>query len=199
LILKSSLLKTSSIVALSLACALGSNAFAQDKHALATELAQLQTKLDGPGLTDQLAAGAQQPLIQKWSQQLQAVPAARQQEVRSQLNEALEKFNTSAHQAIQAQIGPAAESALVPIFMEKLSDDDLRTLVTFFKSSASAKYQALGADATNAWAQKIVEATRTSVEGSASTFDAAAAKIVGAAAPAAAPSAAPKQPAAKKK
>ena len=57
-------------------------------------------------------------------------------------------------------------------------DDDLRTLVTFFKSPASAKYQALGADATNAWAKKIVDATRTSVEGSASTFDAAAAKIV---------------------
>lgn len=194
--MKSSFQKTSAIVALSLACALGTSAFAQDKQALATELAQLQAKVDGPGLADQLAAGAQQPLIQKWSQQLQSVPEARQQEVRTQLNAELEKFNASAHQAIEGQVSQAAVAALVPIFMEKLSDDDLRTIVTFMKSPASAKFQALGADATNAWAQKIVDGSRTSVEGSASTFEAAAAKIVGA--PAAAKPA-PKQPASKKK
>lgn len=194
--MKSPFVKTSAILVLSLACALGTSAFAQDKQALATELAQLQAKVDGPGLAEQLAAGAQQPLIQKWSQQLQSVPEAKQQDVRTKLNAELEKFNTSAHQAIQAQVEQAAVAALVPIFMEKLSDDDLRTIVTFMKSPASAKFQALGADATNAWAQKIVDGSRSAVEGSANVFDASAAKIVGASA-AAAP--APKQPTGKKK
>ena len=41
------------------------------------------------------------------------------------------------------------------------------------------RFQSLSADAGNAWAQKIIDATRSTVEANVKSFDAAATKIVG--------------------
>jgi len=131
------------------------------KKALATKLAQLQLKTDGATMADQLTGSAVQPIVAGWSQRLdETVPPARQKE---------------------AQVGKSAEAALVPIFMEKLSEDEMKTIIAYMESPASAKLQALGADATDAWAKRIIEATRSQVEAGAKTFESAANRIVGAA------------------
>jgi hypothetical protein len=71
---------------------------------------------------------------------------------------------------------------MVPVFMEKLTEDELKTIITYLESPVSAKFQALGPDATNAWAKRVVDATKPAVEsGGARNFDAAATRIVGAA------------------
>ncbi|HMT16231.1 MAG TPA: DUF2059 domain-containing protein [Ottowia sp.] len=165
-------------------CALSTGAMAQNdaKKALATKLAQLQLKTDGATMADQLTGSAVQPIVAGWSQRLdETVPPARQKDVRDKLDVELKKFADNTHKAVEAQVGKSAEAALVPIFMEKLSEDEMKTIIAYMESPASAKLQALGADATDAWAKRIIEATRSQVEAGAKTFESAANRIVGAA------------------
>ena len=153
------------------------------KRALANKLVQLQLKTDGPAITDQLTNSAVQPIVAGWSQRLdETVPPARQKEVRDKLDVELKKFADSTHKSIEAQVGKAAEAAMVPIFMEKLSEEEMKTIIAYMESPASAKLQALGADATDAWAKRIIDSTRSQVEASAKTFESAADRIVKAAA-----------------
>ena len=165
------------------ACAASTGANAQDaKKALATKLAQMQAKTDGAAMANQLTADAVQLPLSTWSQRLdESVPPARQKDVRDKLDVELKKFADNTHKAIDAQGSKAAEAALVPVFMDKLSEDEMKTIIAYMESPASAKLQALGADATDAWAKRIIEATRSQVEAGAKTFESAANRIVGAA------------------
>ncbi|MFV0678871.1 DUF2059 domain-containing protein [Ottowia sp.] len=152
------------------------------KRALAVKLAQMQSKADGEVLSAQLTASAVQPLLAGWSQRLdESVPPAKQKDVRDKLDVELKKFTDSTQKAVDAQVGKAAEAALVPIFMEKLSEDELKTIITYLESPVSAKFQALGPDASNAWAKRVIDTTKPAVENGAKTFDAAATRIVNAA------------------
>ena len=165
------------------ACAASTGAMAQDsKKVLATKLAQMQAKSDGATMANQLTAEAVQLPLSTWSQRLdESVPPARQKDVRDKLDVELKKFADNTHKAIDAQVSKAAESALVPLFMDKLSEDEMKTIIAYMESPASAKLQALGADATDAWAKRIIETTRSQVEAGAKTFESAANRIVGAA------------------
>lgn len=189
--MKQTLSKLPFAIVFAAACALSTGAIAQTdaKRALAVKLAQMQQKADGPALTEQLTGSAVQPLLVGWSQRLdESVPPARQKEVRDKLDVELKKFADSTQKAIEAQNAKSAEAALVPIFMEKLTEDDMKTIIAYMESPVSAKFQALGPDASNAWAKRIIDATKSSVESSAKTFDAAANRIVSAAAGGSAPS-----------
>ena len=163
------------------ACAASTGANAQDaKKALATKLAQMQAKTDGAAMANQLTADAVQLPLSTWSQRLdESVPPARQKDVRDKLDVELKKFADNTHKAIEAQVGKAAETALVPLFMDKLSEDEMKTIIAYMESPAALKFQGLSADAGNAWAQKVIDATRTTVETNVKSFDAAATKIVG--------------------
>ncbi|MFT3779876.1 MAG: DUF2059 domain-containing protein [Ottowia sp.] len=166
------------------ACALSTGVSAQNdaKRALAVKLAQMQQKADGPALAEQLTASAVQPLLINWSQRLdESVPPARQKEVRDKLDVELKKFAESTEKIVEGQVAKAAEAALVPIFMEKLTEDDMKTIIAYMESPVSAKFQALGPDASNAWAKRVVDATKSQVESGAKSFDAVANRIVGSA------------------
>ncbi|WP_028602758.1 hypothetical protein [Ottowia thiooxydans] len=171
-------------VIFALSCAVAMPAAAQGadaKRTLATKISQIQQKSDSGAMAEQLTASAVQPVIAAWSQRLdETVPPARQKEVRDRLDVELKKFAETTQKAIESQTAKAADATLVPMLMEKLSEDELKTIVTYLESSAAAKFQALGSDATNAWAKKVIDNTRTSVENAAKSFDAAANRIVGA-------------------
>ncbi|MFO1177503.1 MAG: hypothetical protein U1E79_03670 [Ottowia sp.] len=189
--MKTSLSKLSATALFVALCAVSTGASAQDaKKTLATKLAQMQAKSDGAAMANQLTADAVQLPLSTWSQRLdESVPPARQKDVRDKLDVELKKFADNTHKAIEAQVGKAAETALVPLFMDKLSEDEMKTIIAYMESPAALKFQGLSADAGNAWAQKVIDATRTTVETNVKSFDAAATKIVGA--PATPPAAAP--------
>jgi hypothetical protein len=171
------------VFAAAAALSTGAHADAASKKALAVKLAQLQQKNASALLAGQIADSAMQQLVAKWLPQVEAhVPAAKQKEVGDQLNVELKKFNDSTHQAVQAQTVKTAQDALVPLFLDKLSENDLKTIVAYLETPASAKYATLSSEAINAWTKKIVENTQTAVQGYAKTFDAAAGKIISAAA-----------------
>jgi hypothetical protein len=185
--LKTILAKTPVAIAFVAACVLSTGVSAQSdtkadtKRALAVKLAQMQQKTLGPMLTEQLTGGAVQPVLMHWSQQLEeTVPQERQKEVREKLDVELKKFTETTGKAIEAQATKTAEAALVPIFMDKLTEDELKTIVTFLESPASAKFQAAMPDAADAWVGRIVDATKTTVENNSKNFDATATRIVGA-------------------
>ena len=183
--MKTSLSKLSATALFVALCAVSTGASAQDaKKTLATKLAQMQAKSDGAAMANQLTADAVQLPLSTWSQRLdESVPPARQKDVRDKLDVELKKFADNTHKAIEAQVGKAAETALVPLFMDKLSEDEMKTIIAYMESPAALKFQGLSADAGNAWAQKVIDATRTTVETNVKSFDAAATKIVGAPAP----------------
>ena len=165
------------------ACAVSTSALAQNdaKRALATKLAQIQLKADGAAMAEQLTASAVQPVIAGWSQRLdETVPPAKQKEVRDKLDVELKKFAETTHKTVEGQVGKTAEAAMVPIFMEKLTEDELKTIIAYLESPVSTKFQALGPEATNAWAKRVIDATRSSVEAGAKNFDTAANRIVSA-------------------
>jgi hypothetical protein len=183
--LKATLNKLPIAIVMVAACAFSTSALAQSdaKRALAVKLAQIQAKSDGEVLSVQLTGSAVQPILAGWSQRLdESVPPAKQKEVRDKLDVELKKYTDSTQKAIDAQVAKAAEAALVPIFMEKLSEDEMKTIITYLESPVSAKFQSLGPDASNAWAKRVIDATKSSVESGAKTFDAAATRIVNAAA-----------------
>lgn len=189
--MKTSFPKLSATVLFVALCAVTTGASAQDaKKAMATKLAQMQAKSDGAALANQLTADAVQLPLSAWSQRLdESVPPARQKDVRDKLDVELKKFADNTHKAIEAQVSKAAETALVPLFMDKLSEDEMKTVIAYMESPAAIKFQSLSADAGNAWAQKVIDATRSTVEANVKSFDAAATKIVGA--PATPPAGAP--------
>lgn len=164
------------------ACTLTTGVAAQDgKQALASQLAELQVKTDGPAVAQQLTASAMQMPLATWSERLQKdVPAERQEQVSEQLDLELQKFADKAHEVIQARSLQAAQAALVPVFMDKLSEDEMKTIIAYLQSSASAKLQQLGAQAGEAWMQALVEATRPTIEQNIKDFDAAAERILAA-------------------
>ena len=160
----------------------GFSAYAQnagDKKALATRLAQIQQKSDSESLAAQITGSATQPLLNAWSRKLyEQVPPAKQKEVRAKLDAELKKFTETTFSSVYEQARKTAESALVPVFMEKLSAEEMQTIITWLESPAAKKYQSLGAPASQAWIKKILDGTKSKVESGAKNFDAAAGKIV---------------------
>jgi len=173
------------------ASAAQSNKSSDAKRALAVKLAQLQLKAEGDNIAQQLTASAVQPLVMAWSQKLdQTVPQERQKDVREQLDQELKKFADSAFKTIHEQVTKTAENALVPLFMDKFSESELKTIIAYQESTAATKFAEIGGEAANAWAGQIVEGTRAAIETSGKAFDDAASKIVTAPAPAASASSA---------
>jgi hypothetical protein len=141
--LKTSLSKLSATALFVALCAVSTGASAQDaKKTLATKLAQMQAKSDGAAMANQLTADAVQLPLSTWSQRLdESVPPARQKDVRDKLDVELKKFADNTHKAIEAQVGKAAETALVPLFMDKLSEDEMKTIIAYMESPAALKFQ----------------------------------------------------------
>ncbi len=172
-------LALAAVLATGLAFTTGVSAQNDGKRALAVKLAQIQQKADGGAMADQLTASAVQPLLASWSQRLdETVPPARQKDVRDKLDVELKKFTDNTEKSIEAEVAKSAEPALVPIFMEKLTEDEMKTIIAYLESPVSAKFQALGPEAANAWAKRVVDATRAGVESGQKNFDAAASRIV---------------------
>ena len=109
------------------------------------------------------------------------MPTDKQKDVREKLDVELKKLLDATGKTVEAQAAKTAESALVPVYMEKLSADELKTIVAYLESPASTKFQEAGGQAANAWAAQIINATESAVEGHLKKFDETAAKIVKAA------------------
>lgn len=172
---------TTPLFAAALAAALTlTPAVAQDKQALAKKLAQLQVQMDGDAMAEQLAVTAVGPMVNKWAGRIQeSVPAEKQRDVSTRLDAELEKLGNGTEQDVRGQLQAAADAALVPLYMQRLSEDELKAVIAYLESPASRKFQELSMDSTDTWAQKIVDLTQAQVKKRVDAFEAAAIGIVG--------------------
>ncbi len=177
--------------------------FAADpKLEWATKVVTLQQGPDMERLVTSLANGTTQDMINNWQPRLLANVAKPQQvKVSTELNAELQKYADEVSKIIRSKLLQVGTDALVPVYMERFTLEELKQIATFLEAPAIKKYQSIAPELGSIFTGKLVEASRTEVIARAKLFDEAATRIVGpapavpAAAPAAAPAPAPAKPA----
>ncbi len=168
---------------LALSVLAGGPAFAQadaQKKELATRIVALQQGNEMDQLAAQLSGGAVGPMVAKWTPRLQSdVPESRRKEVADKLNVELNKYREETQAIIKATTAKASAETLVPAYVERFSEEELRKLAGFFEDPAVKKYQVALPEMLNALVRQMVEASRAGVEQRTAAFDEAAARIVG--------------------
>lgn len=167
------------------------------KRALSVRVIAAQEGAELNRLYDQLAASATQQVVSNWNPRLDAMPEDKRQAAANALDAELKKFNDDALKLVAAQSPKARESALIPAYMERFSEDELKQLVALMEAPVFKKYQTIAPELGSVFVKAIVDGTRGAVEARSKVFDTAAAKIVGTtSAPAASPAAPATSPAA---
>lgn len=186
-------LKTAAALALALAFSAGAGAQGADKKlALARQVIAAQQGPELDRLVQQLTAAAVQPEAVRWQQRIEAlVPKEQQQKVFTDVDAELKKFGADARKIIQDRLKKANDETLAAAYAEKFSEEELQQLATYFNSPLIKKYQELAPQIANQVVSKVIETSKPPIVERAKTFNAAAAKIVGAgsAAPAGQPAA----------
>lgn len=146
----------------------------------ATKFVALQQGPELDRLVNQLADSAAQDVLQAWAPKLQSnVSKEKMEQARDSLNVELKKYFDDVYKTISAKTGKVSADALVPVYMQRFSLEELKQLVGFFESPAVKKYQAAAPELGNTFVQQLVEATRTDVAARGKQFDEAALKIIG--------------------
>ncbi len=149
------------------------------KRELATKLVALQRGPEMERMIFQLTSSAVQPEIAKWGPKLENMPKAAQEKAREQLNTELKALGDNARKVITAQMDKSSQTTLVPAYLERFSEDEMKQLLAMFEAPAFKKYQAAAPDLGNAWVKDVVDSTRNEVLEMAKSFDVTATKIIG--------------------
>lgn len=146
---------------------------------LATKLVALQRGPEMERMAFQLTGSAVQPVIAKWAPKLENMPKAEQEKARDQLNTELKTLGDSTRKIIETQMDKSADSTLLPAYIERFSEVEMKQLVTLFESPAFKKYQTAAPELGNVWIKDVVDNSRAVVDEKTKAFDVIAAKIVG--------------------
>jgi hypothetical protein len=172
--------------------------FAADpKLEWATKVVALQQGPDMDRLVANLAGGTTQDMINNWQPRLQAnVAKAQQAKVTTELNTELQKYSDEVSKIIRSKLQQVGTDALVPVYMERFTLEELKQIAGFLEAPAIRKYQSIAPELGSIFTGKLVEASRAEVIARAKQFDEAASRIVGPAPAPAAVAPAPAKPAA---
>lgn len=164
---------------------------ADPKLEWATKVVALQQGPDMDRLVANLAGGTTQDMINNWQPRMLAKVAKPQQaKVTAELDAELQKYSDEVSKIIRSKLEKVSTDALVPLYLERFTLEELKQIATFLEAPAIRKYQGIAPELGSIFANKLVEASRAEVIARAKQFDDAATRIVGPA-PAIAPAAAP--------
>lgn len=161
------------------ASAITTTAATDTKRDLAAKLVALQRGPEMERMTLQLTTGAIQPLIAKWGPKLETMPVAKQEKARDQLNAELKLLGDSIRKMLEDQMNKSAETSLLPAYMERFSEEEMRQLVTLFEAPAFKKYQSVSPELGDIWIKDVMDSARATVVEKEAVFDTTAAKIIG--------------------
>jgi hypothetical protein len=168
---------------------------ADPKLEWATKVVTLQQGPDMERLVTSLAKGTTQDMINNWQPRLLAnVAKPEQAKVSTELNAELQKYAQDVSKIIRSKLQQVSTDALVPVYVERFTLEELKQIATFLEAPAIRKYQSIAPELGSIFTGKLVEASRPEVITRAKLFDEVATRIVGpapAVAPAAAPASAP--------
>jgi hypothetical protein len=163
---------------------------ADPKLEWATKVVALQQGPDMDRLVANLAGGTTQDMINNWQPRMLAKVAKPQQaKVTAELDAELQKYSDEVSKIIRSKLEKVSTDALVPLYLERFTLEELKQIATFLEAPAIRKYQGIAPELGSIFANKLVEASRAEVIARAKQFDDAATRIVGPA-PAIAPAAA---------
>ncbi len=143
----------------------------EEKKALAERIVKAQQGLELERMSTGLAQQSVGQVIQDASQVLERqVPPANKEAARKQLSEALEAYVKDVSSTIKSKAPASLSTALVPIYADKFTTDELKQLATFFESDASKKYQLTTPELGQAMFRAIVKDTEAQVNPKMSAF-----------------------------
>jgi hypothetical protein len=167
---------------------------ADPKLEWATKVVALQQGPDMDRLVANLASGTTQDMINNWQPRMLANVAKPQQaKVTAELDAELQKYSDDVRKIIRSKLQKVSTDALVPVYLERFTLDELKQIAGFLEAPAIRKYQSIAPELGSIFTGKLVEASRTEVIARAKQFDEVATRIVGPA-PAVAPATAPAKP-----
>jgi len=165
---------------------------ADPKLEWASKVVALQQGPDMDRLVANLASGTTQDMINNWQPRMLANVAKPQQaKVTAELDAELQKYSDEVRKIIRSKLQKVSTDALVPVYLERFTLDELKQIAGFLEAPAIRKYQSIAPELGSIFANKLVEASRAEVIARAMLFDDVATRIVGPA-----PAAAPAKPAA---
>jgi hypothetical protein len=149
------------------------------KRALAVRVVALQQGPEMDRLLAQLARSAATPLIAPWEQRVNTLPEAQQEAAAKSIDAEIQNFGDGALKALRSQMDNVSTNTLVPAYMERFSEEELRQLSALLEASVFKKYQGASPELGSLLVRGLADATRADVQALANNFNAAASKAVG--------------------
>lgn len=151
-------------MAITLGLALASPAaWADTKKELVAKLLQLQQPaIEGLGNT--LISNTANGVLQAVGRQMGRVPAEKREALGKELQADVKKFYDDSAPQLRAAAVRLAPSTLGAVYEEKLSEDELKTVIAWLESAASKKFQQIGNELQQNLAQKLITETKAQVE-----------------------------------
>jgi uncharacterized protein len=131
------------------------------------ELVKKALQLQQAGIEGVGAAMANQTagqLLQIVTPAITRLPQEKRRDVATELQAEVQKFQGEVTPILRASATKWAPSTLGTALEEKLTEDELKTLIAWLESPVSRKYQQLSVEAQQALTQKIVTETRPQIE-----------------------------------
>lgn len=166
------------VMALLIAFSSTGSAQAQTKKELIAKLVQLQQ----PGIENigrALAGQTSQRALQAAGQAIPRLPADKREAAAKDVQADVKKFYDDVEPILRKRATELAPAALAPVYEERFSEDELKTVIAWLESPVSKKFQQVDGEIGNTLAQKVVADTRGSVETKLKALEASLAKRLG--------------------
>ena len=166
------------VMALLIAVGSAGSAQAQTKKELIAKLMQLQQ----PGIENigrALAGQTSQRALQAAGQAIPRLPADKREAAAKDVQADVKKFYDDVEPILRKRATELAPATLAPVYEERFSEDELKTVIAWLESPVSKKFLQLDGEIGNTLAQKVVADTRGSVETKLKALEASLAKRLG--------------------
>ena len=165
------------------------------------ELVAKLLKLQQPGIENMARQLVEQParqMLQQAGPALQRLPAERREAVARDIEADVRKYFEESAPIVAKRAVNLAPSTIGVLLEERMTEDELREVISILESPANRKFQGLAGDMQRAIGEKLVAETRGEIEGKVRVLDQTVARRLGITPPAAAASGArPSAPAKK--
>ncbi len=137
---------------------------------LAAKLVALQRDgIDGVGRS--LAAQASQRVLLAAGQGVMRVPAVRREAVAQEVQAEIRKFHEEMEPILRDRAAKLAPGTLAPVYEQRFTDAELRTVIAWIENPAAKKFQQVDAELGRALAEKVVADVKPTLEARLKTLE----------------------------
>ena len=155
------------------------------------ELVAKLLKLQQPAIENMARQLVEQParqMLQQAGPALQRLPAERRDAVARDIEADVRKYFEESAPIVASRAVNLAPSTIGALLEERLSEDELREVITILESPANRKFQGLAGEMQRAIGEKLIAETRAEIDGKVRALDQTVARRLGITPPAAAAS-----------